>query len=86
MREKGGDNTRIELHQVKKNAAVSDEEFSEVEGGADTLAGLLLELKGDFPGIHERITYKNYLFEILAIEERRISRVKLEVQPASAIH
>ena len=27
MREKGGDNTRIELHQVKKNAAVSDEEF-----------------------------------------------------------
>ena len=65
---------------------VSDEEFSEVEGGADTLAGLLLELKGDFPGIHERITYKNYLFEILAIEERRISRVKLEVQPVSAIH
>ena len=65
---------------------VSDEEFSEVEGGADTLAGLLLELRGDFPGIHERITYKNYLFEILAIEERRISRVKLEVQPVSAIH
>ena len=27
MREKGGDNTRIELQQVKKNAAVSDDEF-----------------------------------------------------------
>ncbi len=27
MREKGGDNTIIELHQVKKNAAVSEEEF-----------------------------------------------------------
>ena len=27
MREKGGDNTLIELHQVKKNVAVSDEEF-----------------------------------------------------------
>lgn len=60
---------------------VDDEEFSEVEGGADTLAGLLLELKGDFPSIGERLNYKNYLFEILAIEERRISRVKVVVHP-----
>ena len=60
---------------------VDDEEFSEVEGGADTLAGLLLELKGDFPSIGERLNYKDYLFEILAIEERRISRVKIVVKP-----
>ena len=60
---------------------VDDDEFSEVEGGADTLAGLLLELKGDFPSIGERLNYKDYLFEILAIEERRISRVKVVVRP-----
>ena len=36
---------------------ISDEEFSEVEGSADTLAGLLLELKGDFPSVHEIINY-----------------------------
>ena len=58
---------------------ISDEEFSEVEGSADTLAGLLLELKGDFPSVHEIINYSRYQFEILAIEERRISRVKLVV-------
>ena len=52
-----------------------------MEGGADTLAGLLLELKGDFPSIGERLNYKDYLFEILAIEERRISRVKIVVKP-----
>lgn len=52
---------------------ISDEEFSEVEGSADTLAGLLLELKGDFPSVHEIINYSRYQFEILAIEERRIS-------------
>lgn len=33
---------------------VDDEEFEEVEGDADTLAGLLLEIKGDFPSIHEK--------------------------------
>lgn len=58
---------------------IDDDEFADVEGDADSLAGLLLELKGDFPGIHERIDFKNYTFEILQLEERRISRVKVIV-------
>lgn len=64
---------------------VDDEEFSEVEGDADTLAGLLLELKGDFPTLRERIDYKDYTFEIMEVEERRISKVKVIVH-ASAHH
>ena len=60
---------------------VDDEEFEEVEGDADTLAGLLLEIKGDFPSIHEKIDYKNYSFEILKVEERRISKIKVVVHP-----
>ena len=59
---------------------VADEEFEEVEGDADTLAGLLLELKGDFPVVHEKFYYKNYQFEILEIDERRISKVKVIVK------
>lgn len=64
-----------------KTLGTDDEEFAEVEGDADTLAGLLLELKGDFPSIHEKIDYKNYTFEIQKIEERRISKVKVVVHP-----
>ena len=64
---------------------VDGEEFSEVEGDADTLAGLLLELKGDFPTLRERIDYKDYTFEIMEVEERRISKVKVIVH-ASAHH
>lgn len=59
---------------------ISDEEFEEVEGDADTLAGLLLELKGDFPVVHEKFFYKNYQFEILEIEGRRIAKVKVIVK------
>ena len=62
---------------------IDDDEFDDVEGDADSLAGLLLELKGDFPGIHERIDFKNYSFEILKLEERRISRVKVTVNDKS---
>ena len=60
---------------------VDDEEFEEVEGDADTLAGLLLEIKVDFPSIHEKIDYKNYTFEVMNVEERRISKIKVTVHP-----
>ena len=60
---------------------VDDEEFAEVEGDADTLAGLLLEIKGDFPSIHEKIDYKNYTFEVMNVDERRISKIKVTVHP-----
>ena len=62
---------------------VDGEEFSEVEGDADTLAGLLLELKGDFPTLRERIDYKDYTFEIMEVEERRISKVKVIVHTST---
>ena len=62
-----------------KDLNVDDDEFADVEGDADTLAGLLLEIKGDFPSMHEKIDYKNYTFEVMAIEERRISKVKVTV-------
>ena len=38
---------------------IDDDEFAEVEGDADSIAGLILELKGDFPSIHEKIEYRN---------------------------
>lgn len=57
---------------------IDDEFFDEIED-ADTLAGLLLELKGDFPSIHEVLKFKNLTFEVLKKEQRRISRVKVTV-------
>lgn len=59
---------------------ISDDEFSNIEGEADTLAGLMLEMKGDFPVIHEKFEYHNFLFEILEISERRIASVKVVVR------
>ena len=54
-----------------------DDDFADVEGDADSIAGLLLELKGDFPKVGEKISFDKYTFEVLAIEERRISKVKV---------
>jgi gliding motility-associated protein GldE len=65
------------LSDFYKILHVDDDIFEEVEGDADTIAGLLLEIKGDFPKLHEKIEYKNFTFEILDMEERRISKVKV---------
>ena len=67
------------LSDVTKILEVEDDYFSEIEGDADSLAGLLLEIKGDFPTMHERIEYRNFMFEILKVDGRRISKVKLTI-------
>lgn len=59
---------------------IDDEEFADVGGDADSIAGLILEIKGDFPKVGEKIIYRRFTFEILAIEERRISSVKVVIK------
>lgn len=58
---------------------LDDETFEEVEGDADSLAGLLLEIKGDFPELHERIDFQNYTFEVTELDEHRISKIKVVI-------
>jgi CBS domain containing-hemolysin-like protein len=65
------------LTDFYKVLKLDDDIFEEVGGDADTLAGLLLEIKGDFPKLHEKIDYQKITFEILEMEERRISKVKI---------
>ncbi len=45
----------------------------------DTLAGLILEIKSDFPLLHEQITFNNWVFEIMEINARRISKIKITI-------
>lgn len=70
---------KILLSDFCKVLQVSDDEFDAVAGEADSLAGLLLELKGDFLSLHEKLTYEQYSFEVMEVEGRRISRVKVAV-------
>jgi CBS domain containing-hemolysin-like protein len=58
---------------------LDDDIFEDVEGDADTLAGLLLELKGDFPNLHEKIEYNDFKFEIVELDGHRISKIKITI-------
>ena len=51
-------------------------EFGKLTEEVETLAGLLLEIKGDFPRRREIIDYDQYRFQVLEIDNRRILKVK----------
>ncbi len=59
---------------------VEGEQFDEIKGEAETLAGLILEIKGGFPKKGEVIKLDNYEFTIEHVDEKRIHRIKLEVK------
>ena len=58
---------------------VDEDDFEDVVGDADTLAGLLLEIKGEFPQLHERIQHDRFTFEVMEMDERRIVKIKVIV-------
>ena len=50
--------------------------FDEMTEDVETLAGLLLEIKGDYPSQQEIIKYKGYCFQVLEADDRRILKIK----------
>lgn len=57
-----------------------DNYFDEVKGDADTLAGLILEIKGEIPVNHEKVEFRDYRFTVESISSRRIRQVKVEMK------
>ncbi|MEG2573849.1 MAG: transporter associated domain-containing protein, partial [Bacteroides sp.] len=70
---------KTQLADFYKITKLSAEELEPIAEEADTLAGLLLEIKGEFPALHEKLTYGRCLFEVLEMDDRRILKVKLTI-------
>lgn len=76
---------KILLGDFYKIVECDDSVFDEVKGDADTLAGLILELKGEIPLLHEKINCKQFNFTIEAVDNRRIKQIKAEIIPKKGI-
>jgi gliding motility-associated protein GldE len=63
-----------------KISKCDDNVFNSIKGEAETLAGLILEIKGEIPEIHEKIEYKQFIFTIEAVDKRRIKQIKIEIK------
>ncbi len=72
-------NAKISLIDFCKILNIDYNLFSEVKGDSDTLAGLILEIKGDIPNKNEKVVFENFVFTILNADKRRIKKVKIKI-------
>ena len=66
-----------------KTLDLDDEEFDEVRGDAETLAGLILEVVGEIPQPGTNVKIKNLNFVIQKSDNRRIEEVKVTIEKPS---
>jgi gliding motility-associated protein GldE len=71
---------KIQLNDFFKIGEIDKEDFVKVTDEVESLAGLILEIKGEIPKKSERIGYGRYVFEILSFDNRRIKKVKLFIK------
>ena len=74
---------KIPLNDFFKIMETDDDIFNEAKGDADTLAGFLLELKGEFPKKSEKTRFKNFEFVIEAVDNRRIKQIRVIMHPVA---
>ena len=65
--------------EVPRQASRPEAETEEVE----TLAGLLLSIKEDFPKLQETINFGRCHFTVLEIDKRRILKIKVRIDPTT---
>ncbi len=74
-------NGNTSLHDFYKATGFEDNIFDEIRGEAETLAGLILEITKEFPQLHHKVEYKNFTFEVEAVDFRRISKIRFKINP-----
>jgi gliding motility-associated protein GldE len=70
---------KVSLNDFCKVIQEDQEIFDEVKGESESLGGLLLELLGRIPGAGEKVKFENFVFTVIAVDNKRIKRVKVFV-------
>jgi len=70
---------KVLLNDFFKILNARDDLFEDVRGESETLAGLILELKGEIPQKGQVITYGDFKFRIESADKRRIKEIRVEI-------
>ena len=68
------------INDVCKALRIPVDTFDKVRGDSDSLAGLILEIAGEFPQVNETIISGDFTFIPLQINKNRIEKVKLTLK------
>jgi CBS domain containing-hemolysin-like protein len=70
---------QAQLNDVCRITGLAPDLFEDARGNADTLAGLVLELKGDIPKTGAELAWNNFVFTVMLADNRRIKQIKLSL-------
>ena len=59
---------------------VDEELFEMTKGEAETLAGFILEILGNFPKKDQKITFENCIFTIETVDKKRVKQIKVTIE------
>jgi len=68
---------KIPLNDMCKILNLEDDYFDDIRGESDSLGGLVLEAEGKIPEKGKIIKLKNFSFEIINADERKINEIKV---------
>lgn len=71
---------KTSLNDVCKVTQVDADIFDEVKGESESLGGLILELNRKLPNAGEKIVYNNFHFTVVAVDQKRIKRVRMYIE------
>lgn len=71
---------RTTLNDFSKIVDVAPATFEKIKGESESLGGLLLEINSKLPSAGERIYFDKFVFTVVAVDNRRIKKVRVLVK------
>lgn len=71
---------KISLKDFYRITDIEEEEFEAAKGEAETLAGFLLEIWGNFPKKGQKISFNGNIFTVESVDKRRIKQIKVTLK------
>ncbi|MBP6182522.1 gliding motility-associated protein GldE [Flavobacterium sp.] len=71
---------KINLKDFYRIIEVDEELFEIKKGEAETLAGFILEILGNFPKKDQKIIFENCQFTVEAVDKKRIKQIKVTIE------
>jgi len=68
------------INDVCKAIAIPADTFDTVRGESDSLAGLVLEIAGEFPQVNAEVISGDFIFIPLEINKNRLDKIKITIK------
>lgn len=71
---------KINMKDFYRIVDVNEDVFESHKGEAETLAGFILEILGNFPKKDQKIAFENCVFTIETVDKKRVKQIKVTIE------